>query len=161
MKKIKIDLTINCFSSFEELEDENEKRLCRSAYEAIDHAYAPYSEYKVGSAVLLDTNDIVQGSNQENAVYPLGLCAERVAIFSSNTQFPEAKIKAVAVVTLNDLKEDQLPGFPCGSCRQVLIDMEYRHKKDIKVLVLDKYKKVYAIQSAKDLLPLPFDHNAL
>ncbi|MEE9374451.1 MAG: cytidine deaminase [Saprospiraceae bacterium] len=161
MEIIDILISVKCLDSFEEIKDENIIRLCRSAFKSVDHAYAPYSQYKVGAAVLLNNGKIVEGSNQENAVFPLGLCAERVAIFSSNTTYPKAKIEAIAVVTFGDLEDGQLPGFPCGSCRQAIIDMEYRHGNDIHIYVLDKNKKVYIIQSAKDLLPFPFDHNAL
>ena len=161
MKKISVKMTIECYDSYDELVNKDERRLCEAAFSSLDHAYAPYSNYKVGAAVLLDNKEIVEGSNQENAVFPLGLCAERVAIFSSNSRFPDAKIKAIAVVTLGDVENGKLPGFPCGSCRQSIIDMEHRHGSDIKVMVLDKNKKVYVVKSAKDLLPIAFDHNAL
>ncbi|MDG2448445.1 MAG: cytidine deaminase [Saprospiraceae bacterium] len=161
MKEISINLTIKCYDSYEELSDSDERRLCNSAFESLNHAYAPYSNYKVGAAVLLDDNHIVEGSNQENAVFPLGLCAERVAIFSSNTLYPKAKIKAIAVVTLGDVEKGKFPGFPCGSCRQVMIDMEYRHQQNIKVFVLDKNKNLLVVDSVKELLPIAFDHSAL
>ena len=161
MKIIDIHSKIFEIDSIESIKDPLEIELCKKALSSIDHAYAPYSDYKVGAALLLNNNELVEGSNQENAVFPLGLCAERVAIFSSCAIFPKVPIKAIAVQTIKTLEEGQLPGFPCGSCRQVIIDMEYRHGQDIKIFILGKTKKVYMVHSAKELLPFAFDQNNL
>jgi len=161
MKIVDIHSKLYEFESIDSLEDPEEKELCIRAESSIDHAYAPYSKYKVGAAVLLDNHQIVEGSNQENAVFPLGLCAERVAIFSSCSMYPKASIKAIAVKTIKELHNNELPGFPCGSCRQAIIDMEYRHQRDIKVFVLGATNKIYMLNSAKDLLPFSFNHDSL
>ena len=161
MKSIEIKNTMYVLDSIDDLVDMNEKSLCWAASEAINHAYAPYSNYKVGSAALLENGKIVIGSNQENAVYPLGLCAERVAIFSSSSQFPNVPIKAIAVKTNNKLSNGELPGFPCGSCRQSMIEMEQRFDTDIKLFVLGSDEKVYILNSAKDLMPFAFNQKTL
>ena len=156
MKKIEFSTTIECLESYLDLEDSDEVRLCEATFKALEHSYAPYSEYRVGAAVLLDNGQLVEGSNQENAVFPLGLCAERVAIFSANTSYPKSKIRTVAVITAKEVSENELPGFPCGSCRQVMIDMEDRHNRSIRILILAPDGRTYIVQSAKDLLPFAF-----
>ncbi len=128
-----------------------------SARKAVDHAYAPYSRYKVGAAILLDNGQIVQGNNQENAVYPLGLCAERVALFSAGTNFPEAKPLVLAITIASQNK----PGFPCGSCRQAMVEFESRFDQKIKLLIDSKDDQVIVIDSVRDILPFSFDENNL
>lgn len=147
--------------SIDELSDPDEQALCQAATKSINSAYAPYSQYKVGASALLENGKIVGGSNQENAVFPLGLCAERVAIFSSSSQFPDVPIKAIAVKTNKKLKKGELPGFPCGSCRQSMIEIGQRFDTDIKVFVMGEDEKVYVVESAKDLLPFAFDRRVL
>lgn len=161
MKSKKVTFSLNILDSVHEIHDESERKLCLSAQNAINHAYAPYSKYKVGAAVLMANNEIVEGSNQENAVYPLGLCAERVALFSASVLYPDIPIKAIAIKTIKKLKQGEMPGFPCGSCRQTIIDMENRHKKNIRVYVLGDQGPVYFTNSAKDLLPFAFGDSDL
>ncbi len=161
MKKIDIKGTMYVAGSIDELSDPEEQALCRAAAQSVDHAYAPYSQYKVGAAALLENGEIVGGSNQENAVFPLGLCAERVAIFSASSQFPNVSIKAIAVKTNKKLREGELPGFPCGSCRQSMIEMEQRFDTDMKLFVIGGDEKVYVVESAKDLMPFAFDQRVL
>jgi cytidine deaminase len=160
-KKLKTVLTIHEYESVDELANPLERSLCQAANESMKIAYAPYSKYKVGAAVLLINDKIIKGSNQENAVFPLGLCAERVAIFASSSIYPEIGIKAIAVKTNKKLKEGQFPGFPCGSCRQTMVEMETRYNQRMKVYVSGHNGKVYMIESAIDLLPYAFNHNAL
>ena len=127
----------------------------------MSHAYAAYSHYQVGAAVLLSNGLIVEGSNQENAVYPLGLCAERVAIFSACTQYPNEKIIALAVATEKKMGLGELPAFPCGSCRQVMVEQEYRFNISIPIYIIDSDPKVYLASSVKDILPFAFNQSFL
>ena len=128
---------------------------------AISDAYAKYSNFKVGAAVLLDDGRIIKGSNQENAVFPLGLCAERVAIFSVASQAPETTIKALAVATEKKLSDGELPPFPCGSCRQVILETEYRQKENIQLFIVGSDSSVCVVSSVKELLPFAFSEENL
>jgi len=156
MKKIEISASLIFYDDYRELKNQDLIKLCDSAFNSLNHAYAPYSDYHVGSAVLLDNGAIVEGSNQENAVFPLGLCAERVAIFSSLTSHPETPIAAIAIVTKKEVSNSEHPGFPCGSCRQVISEMEDRFNRNITIVVLAPDMRAYVIKSAKDLLPFAF-----
>ena len=161
MKEIDITAKIYVVDSIQDLSSAQERSLCIAAKESITHAYAPYSNYKVGAAVLLKNDEIIGGSNQENAVYPLGLCAERVALFSCGHRFPNVPIKAVAIQTIKELNKGQIPGFPCGSCRQTMIEMEERHGHPIKVFVMGSKNELYFVETIKDLMPFAFDRNIL
>jgi len=160
MKEITVQSKVLIADSFEELSPK-EKELCEQAILAKENAYAPYSNFQVGSALLLEDGTIITGSNQENAVYPSGLCAERVAIFTAGNQAPKLAIKAIAVATCAEEKENEFPAFPCGSCRQVLQEQEKRHNSNIKILVISHHNKVYVIDSVKDILPFSFSNDFL
>jgi len=140
---------------FDELSDEY-KNLINKAKEQTENAYAPYSKFHVGAAALLENGEIVAGSNQENAAYPSGLCAERVAVFYANSRFPDVAVKALAVAAWTNGKFLAQPVTPCGACRQVLLETENRFKKDIPVLLYGT-ESVYLIEKVKDLLPLSFN----
>ena len=146
------------FDSFDALNDIVEADLCRKSIEAQAIAYAPYSKLRVGAVALMDNGKTVFGSNQENAVYPLGLCAERVAIFSANNVYPKAKIIKLALSTSGDSVD---PAFPCGSCRQVILEEEYKVEGKIKILVVTKDKRVFVIDSVREILPFPFTREEL
>jgi cytidine deaminase len=131
------------------------QHLIACAIEAGKKAYAPYSDFKVGAAVLLENGEIIVGNNQENAAYPSGLCAERVAVFYAKANYPDVKIKQIAVIAI---KEDQLlepPVSPCGSCRQVLLEYEDQQAKEIQI-ILGGAQQTYLIEKTSDLLPLSF-----
>ncbi len=138
----------------DELSDE-ERRLVEAAIKATDNSYANYSHFNVGAAILLGDGSVVIGANQENAVFPLGLCAERTAIFASQAQRPDQPILKLAVAARNANGLTQLPVSPCGSCRQVILEMEERYKQPIRILLYGT-DGVYAIDSIRDLLPLCF-----
>lgn len=135
---------------------ELEKQLVAEAKKAFENAYAPYSDFFVGAAVLLDNGKIVAGNNQENAAYPSGLCAERVALFYAGANYPNVAIKAVAVYC----KTKDTPS-PCGACRQALSEYEIRYKKPIKVIMASSVGKITISESIAGLLPLAFNHNHL
>ena len=152
MKELEI-ITKVIISSYKELCPE-EKELVEAAKASSQNAYAPYSKFKVGAAILLENGEIISGNNQENIAYPSGLCAERVAVFYANAKFPDTKIKTIAVAAYfqNDYT-NQIS--PCGSCRQVLQETENRYKSPIRILLYGR-NEVYIVESAKDLMPLSF-----
>lgn len=125
------------------------------------NAYAPYSKFRVGCAVLLDNNQIVVGANQENAAYPSGLCAERVAIFQAGSLFPEAKIVKMAISATADEKPVVEPIPPCGSCRQSIAEYEIKQETPIEIYFTGESGAVYQSESLKNLLPFMFDKKFL
>ncbi len=155
----KIVETSFSMGTFDEL-NESSKNLVNKAKEQIEKAYAPYSGFYVGAAVELENGEIFAGSNQENSAYPSGLCAERVAMFYANAQYPNVPVKALAIAafTNGDFLND--PVTPCGSCRQVLLETETRFEKDITVILYGK-QKVYVIDKVRELLPLCFEKGSL
>jgi len=134
--------------------------LLKIAQEAAIHAYAPYSHFKVGAAVLLKNGRIISGNNQENAVYPSGLCAERVALFYAASQFPETPIAKIAVTAIGR-EEVSRPVPPCGSCRQALLEYETKFGEPIEVIMAGEKGEVYIAKSVSDLLPLSFNNDFL
>ena len=139
---------------------ETEKMLIEAAKHATKNAYVPYSDFRVGAAVLLDNGEIVSGNNQENAAYPSGLCAERTTVFFANANYPDRKITAIAVAAhyKGAFTKDAIT--PCGACRQVLLEVENRYKMPMKVLMYSD-EAIYAVDSIKDLLPLSFGDEML
>lgn len=136
--------------------------LIEQAKEAARDSYAPYSKFHVGAALRLADGTIVKGSNQENAVYPVGCCAERTALYYAGAQYPEVAVEAIAVAVWRELdgKFLALPGSPCGVCRQHLVETEQRHGKKIRVILYGT-EEIYVLQSAADLLPLTFTGDEL
>ena len=131
------------------------------AGEAAKHAYAPYSHFKVGAAVLLKNGHIVSGNNQENAVFPSGLCAERVALYYAAAQFPEIPIEKIAITAIGDEKEVEQPVPPCGNCRQALLEYEIKFGEPIEVIMAGEKGAVFIAKSVEDLLPLSFNSEFL
>lgn len=134
---------------------ETEKKLIEAAKEATKNAYAPYSGFRVGAAVLLENGEIISGNNQENAAYPSGLCAERTTVFFANASHPDQKIAAIAVAAWHNDQFTNDVITPCGGCRQVLLETENRFNTPIKILLYGN-DAVYMLDSAKDLLPISF-----
>lgn len=158
MKQIDLTTKITVYS-YDEC-TEVEKSLIDAAKEATSNAYAPYSKFHVGAALLLENGKIITGNNQENAAYPSGLCAERTAVFYANAQYPDQKIEALAVAAFyNDKFTDDLIS-PCGSCRQVLLEVESRYNSPVKIM-LYKNGEVYVAESMSSLMPLSFTKDAL
>jgi cytidine deaminase len=149
--------------SFEYTLHSNEKQLPQEFQILIQHAqditqkaYAPYSQFKVGAAVLLENGVVVTGNNQENMAFPSGLCAERVAVFYAGAQYPDQKIKAIAIaVDPENFKVDQ-PLAPCGSCRQALLEYELKQEEQMDVLLTSQSGSVIHIKGIQSLLPLHF-----
>lgn len=160
MKEIKIDTKILVFHSIEELFVED-KDLMRKAVEVRKNAYAPYSKFKVGAALLLDNGEVVVGSNQENAAYPSGLCAERVAIFYAGAKYPGAKIIKMAITAGATESVTEKPIPPCGACRQSIFEYEFKQETPIEIFFMGETGEVYKSDSIQNLLPLTFDKNFL
>lgn len=139
----------------------NDKVLMNYAVEARQNAYAPYSNFYVGAAVLLENGEVVIGNNQENASYPSGLCAERVAIFQAGAKYPNIQIKAVAISATSKNYIVKEPAAPCGNCRQAMIEYEQKQKQPIRVLLMGEEGKVIEFNSLIDILPLAFSNSFL
>lgn len=160
MKKITISTEFNVFESIEQLPEEI-KILMEEAIAIRKKAYAPYSKFRVGAAILLDNGKIILGSNQENAAYPSGLCAERVAIFQAGAIYPEAKILKIAISATSDEKPVTSPIPPCGSCRQSIAEYEFKQNTPIEIYFMGESGEIYKSDSLTKLLPLVFDKNFL
>ncbi|MDX9940607.1 MAG: cytidine deaminase [Bacteroidales bacterium] len=159
---IKKDLSFHIFEaeSLEELSQE-EQKLVLLAKEMTQKAYAPYSEFFVGAAVLLENGEVITGSNQENGAYPSGLCAERVAVFAASAMFPGIQMKVIAVSAKTTHLKIEEPVSPCGACRQVLLEYEVLQKAPIRVLLAKDDGKILIVEKVHDLLPLSFSGNDL
>ena len=160
MKKIKIEAELEVFESVSELSEEI-KNLMNKAQQARDKAYAPYSRFMVGAAILLENGEVVCGNNQENAAYPSGLCAERVAIFSAGAQYPTIEISRMCLSVRSLNYEVDRPTPPCGACRQSMAEYEVKQKKPIELYFMGETGKVVKSNSVADLLPLVFDNSYL
>ena len=141
-------------SHWKELPIEDQVLVDR-AFEAVETAYAPYSDFKVGASVRLDSDAIVTGSNQENAAYPSGLCAERVALFACGANFKDQKITHLAVYVESFENPNEIP-MPCGGCRQVINQSEFKQDSAMKILLVTKNKNIYVAENSEQLLPFPF-----
>ena len=156
MKELKIEIPYEVFS-IDELKVEDQL-LIQAAREATSRSYAPYSHFHVGAAVLLDNGVIITGTNQENVASPSGLCAERTTLFYANSQYPNQKVKALAIAARHAEKGiPHSPISPCGACRQVMLETENRYGSPFRIMLCGE-KDVYVIKSAKDLLPFAFDN---
>ncbi len=153
MEHKEIQLKYSLADSYNEL-PESDRSLFEQAIEAMHTAHAPYSNFKVGAAVLLTNGTIVKGSNQENIAYPSGLCAERVALFAASAQHPGIPVHSIAVVA--NPKNANATVSPCGSCRQVVIEYERLHRRPIRMLTGPLNGKIMVIENANFLLPLAF-----
>lgn len=160
MKEISITSSFTVYNSLEELSKDTQD-LMSQAVEVRKKAYAPYSQFRVGAALLLDNGKIVLGSNQENAAYPSGLCAERVAIFYAGSLYPEAKILKLAITAASDTNQTTAPIPPCGSCRQSIAEYEIRQDTPIEIFFMGEIGEVYKSASLKNLLPFMFDKKFL
>jgi cytidine deaminase len=160
MRQFTIQTTVTEYARLQELDDEG-KNLMEKAKDAAQNAYAPYSEFKVGAAVLLDNNEIITGTNQENAAYPSGLCAERVALFYAAAQFPDAKIKAIAITADSSRYAIHSPVYPCGSCRQAISEYEQRDNSPIRIIMMGKDGVIQEVNSVLQLLPMVFNNQII
>ncbi|MDD2595596.1 MAG: cytidine deaminase [Bacteroidales bacterium] len=144
------------YESIDQL-DKNDAQLINSAIEASKGSYAPYSKFNVGAAVRLDNGEIVSASNQENAAFPSGLCAERVAVFYASAKYPEQSVDSIAIIALKDGQLLPTPTYPCGACRQVLAEYEQRGGRKMRILT-GSGKVVQVFEGVASLLPFIFDN---
>jgi cytidine deaminase len=156
LKKLHFTSEFNCYDNENEL-SESHFILTKLAIEATKNAYAPYSQFFVGAAIELSSGVVVQGSNQENAAYPSGLCAERVALFHIGHQFPHETIKTIAITAQSSIHDTQKPVVPCGACMQVISEFEKRQNKPITIILHGNNGQVYECIGLKNLMPLSFE----
>ena len=153
MKQIDINISIESYQ-LDELSPQDQE-LVQAAIKATNNAYANYSRFYVGAALRLENGKMVIGANQENAAFPSGLCAERTAVFAAQANYPDSPIETLAIAGRNEKGVLPSPITPCGACRQVILEIEDRYKKPIKILLYGT-QKIYCVRSVKDLLPLSF-----
>ena len=159
MTKRDISISWSEFNSIEEL-NEDDKELVSAARDAAKNAYAPYSKFCVGAAVRLENGIIIKGANVENAAFPSGICAERSALSYSASNYPSIKPITIAVAAFTEQGLTKEPVPPCGNCRQVIAEEEFRNKTNIRV-ILSGQSKIQVIEKGGDLLPLQFNMNNL
>lgn len=160
MKEVKIETTLQVFEALSAL-PKSIQNLMNMAIQARANAYAPYSNFHVGAAILLDTNEVVTGNNQENAAYPSGLCAERTAIYYAGAKYPKAKILKMAITAASQNKITDQPIPPCGACRQAIAEYEIKQDQPIEIYFMGAKGKVVKSHSLANLLPLVFDKSVL
>lgn len=154
MRKKELRIMVNEYDAVVEL-PEYDQKLLLAARKASDNAYAPYSKFCVGAALLLENGKVITGSNQENADFTDGLCAERVALFYANSTYPRQSVKAIAITAKNAHGIVEQPAQPCGSCRQVMVETESRYGNQIRI-ILEGRKHIHVLEGADNLLPFAF-----
>ena len=153
MEKVNVSSDIR-LCQIEELVDED-KELVQTAIQATDNSYSPYSKFRVGAAVRLAGGKVIKGANQENAAFPVTICAERSAIFAAQANYPDKAILSIAIAARNEEGFTQEPVSPCGSCRQVMVEIEQKYSQPLHILLYGK-KGVYVMDSIRNLMPLSF-----
>lgn len=159
MKTTEIRILVYEFANINEL-PVNDQNLLLEARRITGQAYAPYSGFHVGAAVLLGNGLVVSGNNQENSAYPSGLCAERVALFYANANYPDSAVKTIAISAAKNGILVNEPVKPCGSCRQALAETEVRFETPIRI-ILDGQDAILVLNGVESLLPLSFSKKAL
>lgn len=160
MQEHQISFSYSEYPSIEALPAED-RILLEKAIEARGNAYAPYSKFKVGAALRLGNGEISIGNNQENASFPSGLCAERVAVFQAGARFPGITMECLAISALGQHTKKEEPAAPCGNCRQSIHEYEFKQNKPIRIILQRGDGPVYVLNSMSDLLPLGFDNSHL
>lgn len=155
MEEKSISISYQEYASLNEL-SELDQALCIEAENALDSSYSPYSEFRVGAAIRLQSGKMVYGSNQENVAFPSGLCAERVALFTAGAQHAGDPIISIAITARSEKFQIDNPVTPCGACLQVLGDFEQRQKREIKVLLYCLGKNIMVSTGASNFLPFQF-----
>jgi len=160
MKEVRIETTLQVYDDIDELPKALQD-LMHTAIEARESAYAPYSKFNVGAAILLDNDSVVIGSNQENACFPSGLCAERTAIYYAGAKYPNAKILKMAITASSQNQVTDKPIPPCGACRQAIAEYEIKQEQPIEIYFMGAQGKVIKSNSLANLLPLLFESSVL
>jgi len=160
MKHTSINIPVQIFPDFKSL-DAADAVLMEAAKNATLHAYAPYSNFRVGAAIRLSNGNILTGSNQENASFPAGICAERVVLSAASASFPDVEMTGLALTYINETGAGNRPISPCGICRQTLAEYEQRFGKPIRLILGGMSGEVFIISRATDLLPFAFSSREL
>jgi cytidine deaminase len=160
MKKINLAASATIYDHIDEL-SEDEQRTMNAAIEATQTSYSPYSGFKVGAALLMEDGTIIAGSNQENAAYPSGMCAERVAIWKAGATFPGKVVKKIAIAVKASHTTMDRPVGPCGACRQTLLEYEVNQEEPMEVLFMGEVGKIVKVDSIQALLPFAFEGSYL
>lgn len=160
MGEIQISIRVKVFSGLQDLAPADEA-LMQAAKNALLHAYAPYSQFNVAAAVLLENGEVLTGTNQENASYPAGLCAEGTVFSAASAMYPNIAVKKLAVTVHSEKHLISRPVSPCGICRQRILEYENRYNSDIQIFMMGEEGQVYSVNSVKDLMPLSFSKDSL
>ena len=160
MQKEEYKFNVAVYDSIDEL-NQADSFLLSEARSVTQFAYAPYSNFQVGAVAQLINGETVSGTNQENASYPAGICAERVLLSSASSQFPGIGIKTIAIACNNLKGKSDRPVSPCGICRQSFTEFQQRTKNRIRIILSGMEGKVQVIENAADLLPLVFSADDL
>ena len=160
MEKQRISFELLVYDTLDEL-SQSEKTLMQIAVEARENAYAPYSQFMVGAAVLLANGEIVIGNNQENASFPSGLCAERVALLQAGAKYPKVAINTIAISASSKIHKVEKPAAPCGNCRQAIAEYEQKQNSSIAIIMMGASGKIFKCESLEDILPLAFGSSYL
>lgn len=160
MKKVELSTEVFVYEDINEL-TEREQEVLQEAKNALSKSYAPYSEFLVGAAVLLENGEIISGANQENAAYPTCICAERTTLSAASSIYPNVPPILMAVVVKNLNKVQENPAAPCGECRQYIFEVESRFQNEIPIIMQAQSEKIYKVHSAHELLPLAFTKSDL
>ena len=159
MRTKELRIVVYEYETFYDL-PEKDQQLILAAREASKNAYAPYSGFEVGAALELENGEIIKSNNQENADFTDGLCAERVGLFYAGANFPGVAVKTLAVTARNSNGLIDGPARPCGSCRQVMLETEFRQKSHIRI-ILDGKKHIQILDKTECLLPFAFKPDSL
>jgi cytidine deaminase len=160
MKENRIEITYKVYDDIKELPKED-AWLLNEAREVTKQAYAPYSNFYVGAVAKLVNGKIVAGTNQENAAYPVGICAERVLLSSASTLYPNIAIETMAISYHSENGNSNQPIAPCGMCRQTLQEYEIRVSKPIRLILGGLEGKIFVFEKASQLLPLGFTSESM
>lgn len=160
MQDKKYEFSYQVFDDISEL-SEKDAWLLSEARSVTEQAYAPYSNFHVGAVAMLSNGEVVAGTNQENASYPVGICAERVLLGNAATLYPKESIQTVAISYNSSTVKSDHPISPCGMCRQALLEYEARGKKPIRVIMGGMEGKIQVIETVQLLLPFAFTSNEL
>lgn len=160
MKESKFEFQYEVYNGISEL-TEKDAWLLTEARTVTGNAYAPYSNFHVGAVAMLSNGEIVVGTNQENASYPVGICAERVLLGNAATLYPNVSIEAIAISYNSDTMKSDHPISPCGMCRQALLEYETRVKNPIRLILSGMEGKIQIIKTATFLLPFAFTPDEL
>ena len=160
MQRQKFEFSFEVYKSIDEL-DQADQHLLDQARRATETAYAPYSNFHVGAAAKLSNGKIITGSNQENASFPVGICAERVLLSTASSLYPGLAIETIAVSYASKIVKSDHPISPCGMCRQSLQEFESRLKQPIRLILGGAQGPIFIIQSVSQLLPLAFTSEEL